>query len=486
MKTIWRNKMRPLLLLPALWLYTAVAAENITHVYMVTVDYSLGWLWVEARFSHPVDSITARSRSAGRYLADVRGCDEDPQIKMRNRRMMLPAEGIRCLSYTVDLKHAATEHRSNRELAERNVVVSPAYWLWRPELHKDTKIEVDFRLPENVRVSVPWQPLDGSGQRFVLGHSPESGFAPAAFGQFDYREVEVPGALLRVSLLAAETAMDNDAVFDWIKVTATDVSLAYGRFPNPSPQVIVVPTGSGGSASPVPFGRVARDGGESVELFIDPAQPLTEFFGDWTATHEFSHLMLPYLEGGYRWISEGFAQYYQNVLLSRSGAYDEQEAWQKLYAGYERGRNSRPEMSPNEAAASDVRSARMKVYWSGAALALMADVTLRERSGGAQTLDDLLAGFQACCLPSPDIWTGPEFLAKLDEIAGTPVFMPLYRRYADTAGFPDTSAVFQRLGLKVEDDEVSFLRHAELKQIREAITQMHVPVAEWRGQFLID
>ena len=124
----------------------------------------------------------------------------------------------------------------------------------------------------------------------------------------------------------------------------------------------------------------------------------------------------------------------------------------------------------------------MKVYWSGAALALMADVTLRERSAGKESLDVVLERFQDCCLPSQDIWSGPEFFARLDSLISQPVFMPLYRRYADTAGFPDTSQVFERLGLKVHEDVVSVRRKAELQDIRSAITRIDRPTAQRRGQ----
>ena len=62
-------------------------------------------------------------------------------------------------------------------------------------------------------------------------------------------------------------------------------------------QVVVIPVGGSrrNSRSAVPFGRVIRDGGETVELLVDQTQPLENLLGDWTATHEFSHLMLPYL-----------------------------------------------------------------------------------------------------------------------------------------------------------------------------------------------
>jgi len=466
--------------MPTLFLCAVASAESVTHFYTITVDYTLSRLSVEARFSHPVTSVAARSRHAGRFLLDVRECGDDAKIRMRNRRMMLPDSGIQCLNYTVDLDRAAKEFRYSDNLDRRNVVASPSFWLWRPELYTGTSIQATFVLPNDVRVSVPWQQLDKSGTTFLLSKSPENAGAPAVFGRFDYREIDVPGATLRVSLIKGTSEMNNDAIANWVQATATDVSLAYGRFPNPSPQVVVVPVP--GSRGAVPFGQVIRDGGETVELTIDPDEPLEEFLTDWKATHEFSHLMLPYITRDHRWISEGFAQYYQNVLLNRSGAYDENYAWQKIVDGLELGRLSRPELSPNGAAVDGTRSGDMKVYWAGAALALIADVKLRERSGGAEGLSDVLGRFQRCCLPSGEIWSGPKLFEKLDSLVSEPLFMPLYKRYADTAGFPDTSHVLARLGVSISDGKVSLKRHAELAGIRNAIVETDRTAAAWRNQ----
>lgn len=472
--------------LPALAiLFSSSAAFGATHYYTVNVDYALSRLTVEARYSRAVDSIRARSRSAGRFLLDVRGCDGEANIRIRNRRMVLPDKGIDCLKYTVDLQRAAKEYRGAQYLASQNVVVSPSLWMWRPALVNDSEIRVQFQLPENIQVSVPWKSLDGDNTLFTILDSPESASAPAVFGKFDYREITVPGSTLRLTMLSGKSAMNHAAVANWIRATATDVSLTYGRFPNPSPQVVVVPVG--GARGTVAFGRVVRDGGESVELLINPEGDTAEFFTDWTATHEFSHMLLPYLDSKYHWISEGFSQYYQNILLTRSGAYDAQTMWQKLYRGFDRGRKSSPELSPNEATGRSVRSSRMKVYWSGAALALMADVTLRERSNGEETLDDVLDRLQMCCLPSSETWSGPEFFAKLDSLISEPLFMPLYDRYADTAGFPDTSGVYERLGLTIVDETtVRIEQNAELLSIREAMTVTHRPTARWRDQLATD
>jgi hypothetical protein len=462
---------------------SALAAPDI-HYYTVTVDYTLTRLWAEARFTPSVHSVTARSSDAGRYLLDARDCDSSEQIRMRNRRMLLPKTGIRCMNYTVDLGRAARQARHNRSLQPGNIVVSPSYWLWRPELTGRTELRVRFRLPENVNVSVPWDLVSADRQEYRVARSPESTHAPAAFGDFDYRELRVPGAVLRVSLLNTKGGMDSTAISNWLRAAATDVSLAYGRFPNPSPQVVVIPVGGdrGRGGSAVPYGRVIRDGGESIELLIDQRRPIEAFLEDWTATHEFSHLMLPYLQRSQRWITEGFAQYYQNVLLARSGTYDELKAWQKIYAGFERGRQSRPELSPNEASTGNVNGSRMKVYWSGAALALMADVRLRAQSGGDESLDRVLDRLQACCLPSDHVWTGPELFEKLDSLTDYPVFMSLYHRYADTAGFPDTAPLAERLGLSVSNGKVRLKRHVELADVRLAITAIDTAAADWRHQ----
>ncbi len=290
-------------------------------------------------------------------------------------------------------------------------------------------------------------------------------------------QAQIPGATLRIEVQQPIDDEKAAEIVEWLRSASSNVSLAYGRFPNPSPRVVVIPTRgrSWGGDSPVPFGRVTRSGGEKIEFFVNPDRPIEEYYADWTATHEFSHLMLPYVRSRHKWISEGFASYYQNILMARAGHYTESEAWQKLYAGFERGRRSRPELSPNEAAAAGISKARMKIYWSGAAIALLADIELRERSGGRESLDVALDRLQRCCLPSNRSWSGPTLFAKLDSLIDEPVFMPLYRKHADTAGFPDMRPSLQRLGVDIESNSVSVLPHAELTDLRIDIMDSRPP-----------
>ena len=462
-------------LVPLLLCFTCSAQASVVHEYTVTVAEDLETLWVEARFAHPVSDMRARANGADEYLGNARDCASGETLSVRGRRLALPSDGVDCVRYEVDLGRAAAAERRNANLAPDNVIVSPTVWLWHPPLSSRARVRVSFDLPPDSKVSVPWRPVDGRDQTYEVMPSPRNARAPAAFGHFIESRRELPGSTLRIALLRPDRRMDSDAILDWVRETAHDVSLAYGRFPNPSPQVVVVPVGRSGwqSDSPVPFGRVLRDGGESVELFINERSPIDDFYDDWTATHEFSHLMLPYLRSSHRWISEGFAQYYQNVLMARAGRYDAQRAWQKLYEGFERGRRSRPELSPNEAARQGVGAATMKIYWSGAIIALMADVELRQRSGGRESLDSVLDELQRCCLPSARGWRGTELFEKLDSFLDEPVFMPLYRRYANQRGFPDIRPVFERLGLDIERGRIVFRDDAELSAVRREITEIY-------------
>jgi hypothetical protein len=251
--------------------------------------------------------------------------------------------------------------------------------------------------------------------------------------------ISAPGATLTVRFAEGVDDATSRNLVDWLDHVADQVSMPYGRFPIPAALVVVVPTRGRprGDDSPVSFGRVTRRGGEKVELFVDVDRPIEEMYADWTATHEFSHLLLPQISWQQKWISEGFASYYQNVLMARAGRYSQDEAIRRLSEGFDRGRGSRPELSPNQAAEEGVRRARYKIYWSGAAIALLADLRLRGR-GGAESLDSVLGRFQQCCLPSKKYWSGVQFFQKLDSLIDEPVFMPLYEQHANTPGFPRT------------------------------------------------
>jgi hypothetical protein len=460
----------PLLIaLPLLLACTAVFAA---HTYTIAVDDTLETLTVEARFDRSIDDISARSRYAASYLRDATDCDSGEKLESRSRKLVLPTGGIRCLRYTVDLGRAARADRFASIVGGGSVAVSPTLWMWRPRLLSRDEILATFKLAGGGQVFVPWQMMNEEGTYYRLKASPQSGTAIAVFGSFQQSIEHVAGADLRVVMLDTRDKIDLQPLIPWVRATAENVAATYGRFPNPNASILLIPSGgqAWGSDSAVSFGRLVRDGGETIELMINQNRPIGEFYKEWTPTHEFSHLMLPYVDQEQRWISEGFAQYYQNVLLARAKQQSVEHAWQKIYDGLERGRESAPGMSPNDAATGSMRNTRMKVYWSGASIALMADVELRLRSNGKESLDTVLGRLQQCCLPSASSWSGKELFGKLDQLLEQPLFLDLYRQYADADDFPDARPLLARLGVSLRDGQIAIDPTAELSDIRDAIT----------------
>jgi len=448
------------------------SAVSAAHIYNIAISDDLATMTVEARFDRPIKSISARSQDAGQYLREAADCDNGGPLTARSRRLSVPVDGIECLRYTVDLDNAAQAERLSSILRAGNIAVSPTVWMWRPRLGGNDEILATFNLHEGAEVFLPWEKLNADGTRYRLVPSPQSGSAIAVFGDFQQGNVSVPGADLRIALPSTNSRVDLQPLLPWFEATANSIVGAYGTFPNANANVLLLPVGNQGwdKDSAVSFGRVIRDGGETIELMINEHQPVAKYYTEWTPVHEFSHLMLPYLNREQRWISEGFAQYYQNVFLARTGQHSAEDAWQKIYAGLERGRESAPGMSPNAAARAPLRDTRMKVYWSGASLALMADVEIRRRSDGNESLDSVLGQLQRCCLPSSYGWSGMELFRRLDSFLDEPLFVDLYRKYADANAFPDARPVLSELGISELNGRVTFDPTAELSDIRQAIT----------------
>lgn len=232
------------------------------------------------------------------------------------------------------------------------------------------------------------------------------------------------------------------------------ITLLHGTLPRERIRIELTAYPSGAA---VPFARVKRGSPQGIEFFINPAQPLDEFIGDWTAYHELSHLFIPFPGIDDIWFSEGLASYYQNVLQYRTGLLTEEQAWQKLHDGFERGRNDDGDSELTLAELSPLMRKKhsfMRVYWSGALYFLEADLALRADSGAGMSLDTVLREFGACCLERRRDWDGASIAAEFDRIAGTAIFVPLFDRYEGLAAIPDYGPVLESAGIAVSDGRV--------------------------------
>jgi len=340
----------------------------------------------------------------------------------------------------------------------------------------DADIEVTFDLPKGVDVSAPWQLVARNGNNVVyrVGHTPEDWPGIVALGRFHVEDVAIPGAVLRVALIDADPPADARIARAWVEHAARAVTTLYGEFPLASPQILLFPRGH--SADPVPWGMVVRGGGAAAQLYFDEYRTLEDLDADWTATHELSHMLLPYLDDDDTWLSEGFASYYQNVLRARAGMLTARQAWEELAGGFERGRRDTRDESLLETTRNMRREhAFMRVYWSGAAFVLLADLRLRRETDGRQSLDTALAELKRCCLPAERHWSGRELLDKLNAITGMKFFPELADEIVASHAFPDLAAAYAELGLSIADGTLHFDDDTKAAALRDAIMRPHPP-----------
>jgi predicted metalloprotease with PDZ domain len=107
-----------------------------------------------------------------------------------------------------------------------------------------------------------------------------------------------------------------------------------------------------------------------------------------------------------------------------------------------------------------------RVYWAGAAIALMADVELRMRS--RRTLDDALADLFACCAHDIAPISADEAIAHMDR-SGPPVFGPIARRVLGDRRVPDLARTYEALGIEVGPDGPRFGGDEQARALRDSI-----------------
>ncbi len=433
--------------------------------YTVQFDRQLEMVTVEACFDGPAPRRLYRNSKAAQHTNWVRANGLDFGHHARGSRLTLPElHDDSCIGWQVRLDSALAEndYRLAFKLGH-DILTSGDLWFWRDDEKRPITVEV--RLAEGQSISTPWKDLAGPpGQLlFQPDPTPASWSSRIAIGHFQVQQVPVGETVLRLAALGGLDNRQQARFANWIQENAAAVASIYGQFPRQTPQILIVPVGD--RKQPVLWAHVVRGGGVAAEFFVDETDSLDTLRDDWTAIHELSHLLLPYVSRSDRWLSEGLASYYQNLLRARDGRLSEQQAWQKLHSGFERGRSATYDGSLAAASRSGWDST-MRVYWSGAAFMLLADTELRLLSDGRQSLDTTLAGLHACCLNSNRTWQGKELVEELDRVSGTTVFSSLYREHIMSEEFPDLSQTFEQLGLVLESETLELNPNAPWGRIR--------------------
>ncbi len=409
--------------------------------HVVTPDARLRASDVHVTFDGRQPSTLRLARKAtGAALTDLRAQPGDRPLALDDGRIALEP-GVSGITYRV-LHDLVPDTRPRAVLlGDDAVAIEADLLLVRADGGAD--VTVSFAPPEGVAVASPLGEGDGTGSIRV----PRSAFSSVCYVTFSHRPVQRfqrAGVQIDVTRLR-DTALTDADVERWIGDAVEQVVGAFGRLRSSRLLVILSPTTGGGEPR---FGVAYHGGGETLLLHIGEKTNAADVLDDWIGQHESVHTGVPKFRKEDAWLSEGLATYYQAVLRARSGHLSEADAWWELVDGFRRGGSKAGSHTlANESAEMGRRHAYWRVYWSGAAIALLWDVELRREHG--RTLDQALSALNDA--PGADgSLAARDALEFMDAWLGEPLFSRIADAHLESTAFPEVSDTLTHLGARLD------------------------------------
>ncbi len=337
------------------------------------------------------------------------------------------------------------------------VVAPPSTWLLRPT---DA-----FAGRYRFRVETP------SGIGFVTGVR-ASAAAPGAhegdLASIGESAFSAFGALRTLSVAPGIDAaivdgvpLHDDDVAPWLRAELAAIAAYLGRAPDDRLVVIVAP-----GTSDVIRGKTLGGGGASILVRLGTATTTADLASDWVVAHELVHVGFPALDYEHGWFSEGLATYVEPVARARRGLVSAEQMWTDLLNGLPQGlpgKNDRGLEGAEEWG---------RVYWGGALYFLLADLAIRDATGGRRSLEDAIRAVAATGANVETRWKLQKILDVGDRATETHVMQELYARYGRSPASTDLEALRVRLGVERDPDgrSIHFVDTAPWARFRKSIT----------------
>ena len=233
------------------------------------------------------------------------------------------------------------------------------------------------------------------------------------------------------------SASEKRKLQTWIEETVTAVE----EFVTPYPFDIHINFHRTSSSRPVRWANTVRSRRQGVNFHVNPRFSAQELREDWTAYHELSHLLLPYLGRRHSWFAEGFASFMQYQVMHSSGVLSARQMERRYQERIERAER-RYDMSdmPFVEAAPMLRAKRQypTMYWGGAVYFLRVNQELKENG---TSIPEVVREFVHCCR-TDRMRRLDRLTAELDRLADTEAFSRELMYVRTRPGFPDDSNVW--------------------------------------------
>jgi len=448
----------------------ALAAGPAAWTYEVTAGPGARELRVEARFARAVGDALTFDDGLGPFVDEVEMRGRGAWSKAGTRGDLVLAS--ECARGPCRLRYRVQLDRAARALNARGIAAAygdvllapPSSWLARP-LRDSAPGRYRFTVKTPAGVSFATGVTPSADGAYEAGTDDLWQAPYSAFGPLEHERVPVAGGVVDVAIGAGDWPLPpREDVLEWVRRSAGAVAGYYGTFPVPRVQVIVLP----GGRRPVGFGTTLGNGGASIVVWVGRGAAREAFERDWVLTHEMTHLGFPNVPRAQHWMEEGLATYVEPIARARAGILPAAEAWKGLAEGLPKGL-PRPDEDGFD------RNRRWgTLYWGGALFWFLADLEIRERTGGRRSVEDAIRAIRAEGGTIAVRWPVEKMLATGDRATGTDVLSSLYARFGRAAaayGQADLDALFQALGVAVEAGVVRFDDAAPRAALRRAITR---------------
>ena len=189
---------------------------------------------------------------------------------------------------------------------------------------------------------------------------------------------------------------------------------------------------------PMPWAHTDKTNGRAVHFHVNTAYSWSVFDKDWTAPHELSHLMFPYLGKNSMWFSEGIASYLQYQIMHANNTITWKQATNKLQERFSAAAKYKSVDNISIVDLSKIvfeTGTFVRLYWGGAAYFLNVDKRLHEQK--QLRLNDIIEKYLNCCVFQRHR-SAQAMIEKFDQLSKSTIFTDIHKETVMKIGFPPT------------------------------------------------
>ena len=195
---------------------------------------------------------------------------------------------------------------------------------------------------------------------------------------------------------------------------------------------------SNSGSGPSPWAHTDKSYGKAVHFHVNTANSWNKFMRDWTAPHELSHLMFPYLGENSIWFAEGLASYLQYQIMYANNTISWKKGTDKLEERFNRARKYRNYDQISIVELSKIvrqTGAYVRLYWGGAAYFMNADYRLAKEKN--MRLSTVIRKYLDCCIQQRYM-NSKSMIKTFDKLSNSTIFSEVYEETVKKDGFPKT------------------------------------------------